>query len=99
MPDDNTLEIPVPTPGGGGNLPEEEADMPENSAVSLDKDDYAHWKNDLFEARSRSRDGAQVVTEAMRLKFVEGAVGYREALAVRTVGQPGVATHTDTSPK
>lgn len=74
--------------------------MPDAAGVgtSLPADDYAYWKSDLFETRARSRDGAGVVTEAMRLKFVEGAVGYREALAVRTVGQPGVSGHTDTSP-
>ena len=64
----------------------------------LPAEDYSFWKSDLFETRARGRDGAGIVTEAMRLKFVEGAVGYREALAVRTVGQPGVATNTDTSP-
>lgn len=74
--------------------------MPDPTSVTsaLPAEDYSFWKSDLFEARARGRDGAGVVTEAMRLKFVEGAVGYREALAVRTVGQPGVATHTDTSP-
>ena len=36
--------------------------------------------------------------DAMTSAFLEGKVGYRESLAIRTVGQPGVAQHTDTSP-
>ena len=68
------------------------------ATTPLPSEDYSYWKSDLFAGRSRARDGADLCAEAMRLGFQEGKVGYREALAVRTVGQPGVAQHTDTSP-
>lgn len=86
MPEDDALEIPV---SGETAMAAEVCELPLN--------DYAHWKNDLFDRRAREADGVGYVLEALRLKFAEGAVGYREALAIRTVGQPGVAQHTDTS--
>lgn len=68
------------------------------TALALPADDYGMWKNRMFAQADRETQGMGYALEALRLGFQEGKVGYREALAVRTVGQPGVAGHTDTSP-
>ena len=67
-------------------------------AVNLTPDDYASWKGDLMNHRAKARDMSEFFLDAMTSAFLEGKVGYREGLAIRTVGQPGVAMHTDTSP-
>ena len=67
-------------------------------AVALAEADYEFWKSDLFEQRAKARATDNFFIDALRSAFMEGKVGYREALAVRSVGQPGVAMHTDTSP-
>jgi hypothetical protein len=67
-------------------------------AVALPADDYGMWKNDLFAQRAKSRAMDEFCVDGLRVGFLEGKVGYRESLAIRTVGQPGVATHTDTTP-
>jgi len=72
--------------------------MADTATTSLPNEDYAFWKSDLFNSRSMARDGVQYALEALRLGFQEGKVGYRESLAIRTAGQPGVAKETDTSP-
>ena len=66
--------------------------------TALPAEDYAYWKSDLLDSRARSRDGINFLLESLRASYMEGKVGYRESLAIRTVGQPGVAQHTDTSP-
>ena len=74
--------------------------MPDGSgSVSLPAEDYAFWKSDLFNHRGQTREAASFFTNCLFSSHLEGKVGYREALAVRTVGQPGVAKETDTSPK
>ena len=73
--------------------------MPDGTgAVTLPAEDYAYWKSDLFGHRASARDSVNFFTNCLYSSHLEGKVGYREALAVRTVGQPGVAGHTDTSP-
>lgn len=74
--------------------------MPDASgSVALPSEDYAFWKSDLFNHRAESRGANTFFTNCLYSSHLEGKVGYREALAVRTVGQPGVAKETDTSPK
>lgn len=73
--------------------------MPAEGTIALPAEDYAAWKSDLFNHRAGARDSAQFFTDCLKSSHLEGKVGYREALAVRTVGQPGVAKETDTSPK
>ena len=91
---DEALVIPVP---GDGANPLESAPMAD-AVIGLPADDYGHWKNDMFGQRAQARGGETFLMESLRFNYMEGKVGFREALAVRTTGQPGVAQNTDTSP-